>query len=272
MDLLCKARLLSWASSFHPHFCYWGVYFHWYISSQLGLSLHQGLPGAQQRPADQAVFPEGQLLRVQCSLPGLCTGMQRLEEISDGGFPLAPSRESPFPSPQPLGVSRAIPENCGFEQKGFLSATANVLVSQGCGTDISPLPAFAGSSPGRCTSTAFLLQTKPRGEVPSLSLWSALAPAAVGPWVAGRGPGSAPGPGGCCSGTPLRPRRRRAAALLWKPGKYPRKYVGAGLGAEVGNPPVGAGWGAGLSPRVCAVPSPPGCCPSAFFIAVINRG
>lgn len=85
--------------------------------------------------------------------------------------------------PHPLGVSRAIPEDRLREQKGFLSAIANALVSQGSRPEISPLPAFAGSSPGRRTSSAFLLQTKPQGESPSpgpLGWWEGAGRALLG--------------------------------------------------------------------------------------------
>lgn len=124
--------------------------------------------------------------------------------MGDGRCPSAPTGASLLPSLQPFGVSGATTENRLFEQKRFLSGIANVLVSQDSRTEISPLPACAGSSPGRWTSTASLLSLG--------GLWE-------GAWR--------------CSGTPWHPRWCRAGALLWKLGKYPRKYVGAGLDARL---------------------------------------
>lgn len=267
MDLLCKAHLLSWTSSLHPCFCYWGVYFHWSVSFQLGLSLHQGLPGVQQRPADKAVSPEERLLRVHAPCLGCARGCRGWRWVTVGAppHPLGKARSPPH---GPSALAELFQKIASF----FLSAIANVLVSQGSRTEISPLPAFAGSSPGRRTSTAFLLQTKPQGEIPSPSLWRAPAPAAVGPWVAGKGPRSPRGRAGAARGHRCVPVGVVPVPSCGNWENIRGKYVGAGLGAEAGNPPVGAGWSAGLSPRVCAVPSPPDCCPSAVFIAIINRG
>lgn len=58
-----------------------GIYFPWSISFQLGLSLDQGLPGAQQLPTDKAIFPEEQLLRV----PATCLGCTRGAEVGRDG-------------------------------------------------------------------------------------------------------------------------------------------------------------------------------------------
>lgn len=90
VDLLCKAHLLSWASSSHPvsvtgRFTFTGL-----SLSSWDLSLHQGLPGARQHPVDEAVSPEEQLPRVRAPCLGCARG--RLEEMGDSGCPSAPTR------------------------------------------------------------------------------------------------------------------------------------------------------------------------------------
>lgn len=59
------------------------------------------------------------------------------------------------------------------------------------------------------------------------------------PPAAGKGRWEEAGAGRALLGHTGCARRCRAGALLWKLGKHPGKSVGAELGAEGGNPPVG---------------------------------
>lgn len=152
--------------------------------------------------------------------------------MDDGGCPSAPTREDPSPSPQPLGFSRAIPEDRLREQKGFLSAIANALVSQGSRPEISPLPAFAGSSPGRRTSSAFLLQTKPQGESPSPGLWA-----------------GGKGPAGRCWGRRCGPVGVVPVPSCGIRGNIRENALGPGWVRRLGTPPWERVGVAGLAPR-----------------------
>lgn len=163
--------------------------------------------------------------------------------MGDGGCPSAPTGEGPSPSQQPLGFSRAIPEDRLWEQKGFLSAIANVLVSQGSRPEISPLPAFAGSSSGRWTSSAFLLQDETPGREPipgPLGWWEGAGRALLGD------AGAAPSVSCRC---PLvetgeiseKIRWGRAGCGGWKPTR------GSGLGL-LGSPPGTEAWPAAPVP------------------------
>lgn len=82
VGLLCRAHLLSWARTFHPRLWYWGVYFPWSTSFQLGLSLEtlSGFAWSPAAPYGQSPFPEEQLLRVPAPHLGCawgCSGRRR---------------------------------------------------------------------------------------------------------------------------------------------------------------------------------------------------
>lgn len=96
-----------------------------------------GFAGSPTEPCERSCFPRGAAPEGSCSPHGLHMGMWRAEEMGGGGCPPTPTRKGPFPSMYPLGVNRAIPEYHLFEQKGFLSAIADVSVSQHSRTDIS---------------------------------------------------------------------------------------------------------------------------------------
>lgn len=181
--------------------------------------------------------------------------------MGGGGCTPTPTRKGPFPSMYPLGVNRAIPEYHLFEQKGFLSAIADVSVSQHSRTDISQ---GETSHSSLCRELSWEMNIN-RSSSADKTPWRWVpeppwCPSSCCCGAGGRGPG--------CLGTLPCPRRCRAGALLWKLGKYPRKSVGAGLGAEVGHPPVGAG----LASRVRTVPSPLYCCPAAVLLLLLVEG
>lgn len=144
-------------------------------------------------PFRQSSFPRRTAPEGSCSLPGLCTGMWRLEKRGASGSPSTPPEECRlFSSLQPLGIGRAIPETRFFEQKEFISTTANVMISHGTRVEIS----------WEMCISRFPSADKTLSETP------APAPAAAGT-----------GAGGAARGDIGASRLCRADALLWKPGK-----------------------------------------------------
>lgn len=127
-------------------------------------------------------------------------------------------------------------------------------LSPGSRPAIPPPPAFAGSSAGRWTSAACLLQTKPPGRAP--------VPAPC------RGRAAGGGRVGAARGLQLVPVGVVPVPSCgnWENIRENTSVLGWVQGLET----LPGEWeGCWALPRVRALPSPAGCCPSAFLLLLI---
>lgn len=191
-----------------------------------------GFSRSPAHPSDKALSPEEWLPRVHapclvCS--GGCGGWRNRCQWE----PLRNPRGTSVPLPAAPWHCRAIPENHFFEEKVYFCKSGprgdSRLQSRDLLGDVHQLLSFCRQNPGRDPGPGSR-RSRRRGDRT----------------------------GRRRSGDIGAYRRCRADALLWKLGKYPRKYAGAGLERWlVRSPPVGAGRSAGCSSEAAPCRTPP---------------
>lgn len=113
-----------------------GDYFHWFISSQQSFPA-SGFARRPAYPSDKALSPEEQLPRVHAPCLVSARGWGGWRKQVPVGAPLHPPRNARSPLCSPSALAEQFEKISSFEQKEFISAIANVVVSHGSRADIS---------------------------------------------------------------------------------------------------------------------------------------